>query len=150
MPKWPRNKTRRRTNVQQLTCNIDSSFSFYYLFFSFVLLELKPWESPGGKIMKSVKNCECTFTWALENFPWALSWESSWGPSGTFYTEKNLNLRGHFRGHLRAHSRVHFREHFRERVRGSNFAVRVLCLFWPKEPLVLKALLSALGKWGRT
>ena len=40
---------------------------------------------------------------------------------------KSLNLRGHFRGHLRVHSRVHFREHFRERVRGSNFAVRVLC-----------------------
>ena len=33
---------RRRTNVQQLTCNIDLSFPFYYLFFSFVLLELKP------------------------------------------------------------------------------------------------------------
>ena len=32
----------RRTNVQQLTCKIDLSSSFYYLFFSFVLLELKP------------------------------------------------------------------------------------------------------------
>ena len=41
----------------------------------------------------------------------------------------SLNLRGHFRGHLRVHSRGHFREHFRERVRGSNFAVRVLCAF---------------------
>ena len=40
---------------------------------------------------------------------------------------KSLNLRGHFRGHLRGHSRGHFREDFRERVRGSNFAVRVLC-----------------------
>ena len=29
------------TNVQQLTCKIDLSNSFYYLFFSFVLLELK-------------------------------------------------------------------------------------------------------------
>ena len=29
---------RRRTNVQQLTCNIDLSCSFYYLFLSFVLL----------------------------------------------------------------------------------------------------------------
>ena len=48
------------------------------------------------------------------------------GPSGVFY-RRNLNFRGHFRGHLRVHSRVHFREHFRERVRGSNFAVRVLC-----------------------
>ena len=35
-------KFRRRTNVQQLTCNIDLPYSFYYLFFSFVLLELKP------------------------------------------------------------------------------------------------------------
>ena len=33
---------RRRTNVQQQTCKIDLPFSFYYLFFSFVLLELKP------------------------------------------------------------------------------------------------------------
>ena len=32
---------RRRTNVQQLTCSIDLSCSFYYLFFSFVLIELK-------------------------------------------------------------------------------------------------------------
>ena len=35
-------KFRRRTNVQQLTCKIDLPFSFYYLFFSFDLLELKP------------------------------------------------------------------------------------------------------------
>ena len=52
----PPNLGRRRTNVQQLTCNIDLSKSFYYLFFSFVLLELKPLcfegESPGGKILK--------------------------------------------------------------------------------------------------
>ena len=32
----------RRTNVQQLTCNIDLSNSFYCFFFSFVLIELKP------------------------------------------------------------------------------------------------------------
>ena len=39
---------RRRTNVQQLTCNIDLSKSFYYLFFSFVLLlELKPFVLKG-------------------------------------------------------------------------------------------------------
>ena len=42
--------------MQQLTCNIDLSNYFYYLFFSFVLLELKPFvfkvESPGGKILK--------------------------------------------------------------------------------------------------
>ena len=50
------------------------------------------------------------------------------GPSGAFHTE-NLNLRGDFRGHLRIRSRVHFHDHSRERVRGSNFAVRVLCAF---------------------
>ena len=55
--------------MQQLTCNIDLSRSFYYLFFSFVLIELKPFvlkgESPGGKIMKkyekvrkSAKKCK--------------------------------------------------------------------------------------------
>ena len=38
---------RRRTNVQQLTCNIDLSCSFYFLFFSFVLLELKPFVLKG-------------------------------------------------------------------------------------------------------
>ena len=44
---------RRSTNVQQLTYKIDSSPSFYYLFFSFVLLELKPfgfkWKVLGEK-----------------------------------------------------------------------------------------------------
>ena len=60
---------RRRTNVQQLTCNIDLSRSFYYLFFSFVLLELKPFVLKGRvleekflkkceKVRKSVKNSE--------------------------------------------------------------------------------------------
>ena len=34
--------SRRRTSVQPLTCNIDLSRSFYYLFFSFVILELEP------------------------------------------------------------------------------------------------------------
>ena len=42
--------------MQQLTCKIDLSSSFYYLFFSFVLLELKPFvlkgKVPGEKIMK--------------------------------------------------------------------------------------------------
>ena len=32
----PLSRNRRRTNVQQLTCNIDLSCSFYHLFFSFV------------------------------------------------------------------------------------------------------------------
>ena len=35
----------------------------------------------------------------------------------------------HVYGHLHVHSRVHFREHFRARVRGSHFAIRVLCAF---------------------
>ena len=38
---------RRRTNVQQLTCKIDLSNYFYYLFFSFVLIELKPFVLKG-------------------------------------------------------------------------------------------------------
>ena len=38
---------RRRTNVQQLTCNIDLSSSFYYLSLSFVLIELKPFVLKG-------------------------------------------------------------------------------------------------------
>ena len=42
-----RPKGERRTNVQQLTCNIDSSRSFYYFFFSFVLIELKPFVLKG-------------------------------------------------------------------------------------------------------
>ena len=33
---------RRRTNLQQLTCNIDLSCSLHYLFFAFLLIELKP------------------------------------------------------------------------------------------------------------
>ena len=45
---------KRRTNVQQLTCKIDLSSSFYYLFFSFVLLEQKPFvlkgKIPGEKL----------------------------------------------------------------------------------------------------
>ena len=56
---------RRRTDVQQLTCNIDLSRSFYYLFFSFVLLELKPlfWMGKvlGDKFWQSVKNSETEF-----------------------------------------------------------------------------------------
>ena len=53
---------RRRTNVQQLTCKIDLSNSFYYFFFSFVLLELKPFvlkgKVLGEKFWKSAKKCE--------------------------------------------------------------------------------------------
>ena len=41
---------RRRTNVQQLTCKIDLSNSFYYLFFSFVLLELIKGKVLGEKL----------------------------------------------------------------------------------------------------
>ena len=53
---------RRRTNVQQLTCNIDLSSSFYYLFFSFVLIEPKPFvlkgKVLGEQVWKSAKKCE--------------------------------------------------------------------------------------------
>ena len=50
---------RRRTNVQQLTCKIDLPFSFYYLSFSFVLLELKPFVLKG-KVLgeKIMKKCQ--------------------------------------------------------------------------------------------
>ena len=48
--------------MQQLTCNIDLSCSFYYLFFSFVLIELKPFvlkgKALGEKFRKSVKKSE--------------------------------------------------------------------------------------------
>ena len=46
--------------MRQLTCNIDLSSSFYYLFFSFVLIELKPLvlkgKVLGEKFRESVKN----------------------------------------------------------------------------------------------
>ena len=58
-------QTRRRTNVQQLTCNIDLSSSFYYVFFSLVLIELKPFALKGKvlgknsqKMWKIMKKCE--------------------------------------------------------------------------------------------
>ena len=45
--------------MQQLTCNIDLSCSFYYFFFSFILIELKPFvlkgKVLGEKFCKSVK-----------------------------------------------------------------------------------------------
>ena len=55
--------------MQQLTCKIDLPFSFYYFFFSFVLLELKPFVLKGKvlgekimkkyqKVPKSAKKCE--------------------------------------------------------------------------------------------
>ena len=51
--------------MQQLTCKIDLSSSVYCLFFSFVLLELKPfvlkgksWGKNSEKVPKSVKKCE--------------------------------------------------------------------------------------------
>ena len=55
-PKW--GFCRRRTNVQQLTCKIDLSKSFYYLFFSFVLIELKPFVLKGKSWGKILKECE--------------------------------------------------------------------------------------------
>ena len=39
--------------MQQLTYNIDLSRSFYYLFFSFVLIELKPFVSKGKVLGKN-------------------------------------------------------------------------------------------------
>ena len=48
--------------MQQLTCNIDLSCSFYYLLFSFVLIELKPFDLKGKvlgeKCEKNVKISE--------------------------------------------------------------------------------------------
>ena len=85
---------KRRTNVQQLTCNIDLSSSFYYLFFSFVLIELKPFVLKGEvlgenseKVWKSAKKCENYETILLFSccplvFPWGY-------------------CHGHFHGHLR-------------------------------------------------
>ena len=50
--------------MQQLTCKIDSSNSFYYLFFSFIILELKTlfgrgksWGKNSEKVPKSAKKC---------------------------------------------------------------------------------------------
>ena len=69
---------RRRTNVQQLTCNIDLSRSFYYLFFSFVLIKLKPFvlqgKVLGEKFWKSVKKCEKVWNdFALWLLPFSFS-----------------------------------------------------------------------------
>ena len=72
---------RRRTNVQQLTCNIDLSNYFYYLFFSFVLIELKPFvlkgRDVGEKLWKSVKMVKkCEKWWndfALQLLPFGFS-----------------------------------------------------------------------------
>ena len=78
---------RRRTNVQQVTCNIDLSSSFYYLFLSFVLIELKPfvykWKVLGKKFWKSAKKCEnyetiLPFSCCPLVFHWALS-GTFWG-----------------------------------------------------------------------
>ena len=79
-------KTRRTTNVQQLTCNIDLSSSFYYLFFSFVLIELKPFvlkgKVLGEKFWKSVKKCEnyetiLPFSCCPLVFLWLLFWQNA-------------------------------------------------------------------------
>ena len=42
--------------MQQLTCNIDLSSSFYYIFFSFVLIELKPFVLKGKVLGKNSEN----------------------------------------------------------------------------------------------
>ena len=82
-----RQENRRRTNVQQLTCKIDSSNSFYYLF----LLFYYPWaktlcfegESPGGKILKkcqkvlkSAKNYETVLPFSC--CPLVFLWEKQY------------------------------------------------------------------------
>ena len=51
------------------------------------------------------------------------------------YTEKASTFVGIFLGIFVREFRGHFREHFRERVRGSNFAVRVLCALLNKSAL---------------
>ena len=63
----------RRTKVQQLTCNIDWSCYSYYLFFSFVLLELKPFVLKGKVLEEKVlKRCE-NFEKVLLPFSFSLS-----------------------------------------------------------------------------
>ena len=91
---WPNQKTqefRRRTNVQQLTCNIDLSCSFYYLFFSFVLLGLKPCVLKGKVLgenfgQKSVKNSETIlpFSCCPLIFLWKLIDTGRWGKQPLF------------------------------------------------------------------
>ena len=44
--------------MQQLTCNIDLSSSFYDIFFSFVLIELKPFVLKGKSWGKNSEKCE--------------------------------------------------------------------------------------------
>ena len=65
---WPLN--RRRTNVQQLTCNIDLSCTFYYMFFCFVLFELKPLalkgKVPDGKSRKTPLASPCAWKRPIE------------------------------------------------------------------------------------
>ena len=89
---FARISSRRRTKVQQLTCNIDLSSSFYYLFFSFVLIELKPFvlkgKVLGEKFCKSVKKCErkCEELWndfALKLLPFIVfPWICRRNPKG--------------------------------------------------------------------
>ena len=44
--------------MQQLTCYIDLSCPFHYLFFSFVLIELKPFVLKGNVLGKNSERCE--------------------------------------------------------------------------------------------
>ena len=68
------------------------------------------------------------FPWALENFPWALSWEFSWGSSGAFCTEQASTFVG-ISVDIFVYTLVAIFVSTFVRVRGSNFAVRVLCAF---------------------
>ena len=97
--KWS-SKSRRRTNVQQLTCKMVWSFSFYSLLFSFPLFELNKtvvkqkgtlWgalrKSPGGEILinseqvwKCVQKCQKVWTSAgtilpFSCCPWVFLWK---------------------------------------------------------------------------
>ena len=82
----------RRTNVQQLTCNIDLFCSSYYLFFSFVLLELNPFVLKRKvlgeklwKVWKLVKKCGKFWNdFALELLPFSFSLRKGRTPANIY------------------------------------------------------------------
>ena len=90
--------------MQQLTCNIDLSNYFYYLFFSFVLIELKPFvlkgKVLGEKILKKCENYEtilpfscCPFSFSLINRPKGIGVTPK-------YHERKRNPNQNFRGRI--------------------------------------------------
>ena len=57
--------------MQQLTCNIDLSCYFYYLLFSFVLIELRPFVLKGkvmGETFRKKKSEKCENYEAISPF----------------------------------------------------------------------------------